>query len=384
MESDYRSRDSATMLTILEGLFPKVGITRVADVTDLDWVGLPVATAFRPRSETLAVSQGKSEDRVSAKVGAVMESLELWHAEQVPDRGDFEARADDLSLPFDLSDLNLAPGSFATGRMLLPWTWARSMQSDWHGSVPTDLVGISFDLDRTLLRAGIPLFSRSSNGLAGGATQSEAEYHALLEVIERDILTRATAAQTELIDRQAIEFDVSPGVGRVLNDASVYLEIENLHSRWPIPCFRVRMWSEDFPLVAVGTGAHPRMHRALERAVLEAAQSRITQISGVRDDIDERRFLQGSMLSATRPRVATKVLTDDCTDESLVEAVGADGAVARLVTVCCSITGHEPLVVPLSNPAWPISVVRVIIPTAKFDLSHSFSGVNSQPAAALR
>lgn len=36
-----------------------LGITRVADVTGLDDVGIPVHQAIRPASHTLSVSQGK-------------------------------------------------------------------------------------------------------------------------------------------------------------------------------------------------------------------------------------------------------------------------------------------------------------------------------------
>src|SRR5215470_1129527 len=58
-----------------------LGITRVANVTGLDWVGIPVYNAIRPNSRSLSVSQGKGVTHTAAKVSAYMESAEYWHAE---------------------------------------------------------------------------------------------------------------------------------------------------------------------------------------------------------------------------------------------------------------------------------------------------------------
>ncbi len=60
-----------------------LGITRVADVTGLDDVGIPVHQAIRPASHTLSVSQGKGVTHELARVSAAMEMIELAHAEVV-------------------------------------------------------------------------------------------------------------------------------------------------------------------------------------------------------------------------------------------------------------------------------------------------------------
>src|SRR5918994_7932914 len=68
----------------LEQLLPikhRFGITRVANVTGLDRIGLPVVLATRPNSRSVAVSQGKGTSLEAAKASAVMEAIELWHAE---------------------------------------------------------------------------------------------------------------------------------------------------------------------------------------------------------------------------------------------------------------------------------------------------------------
>src|SRR6266496_3142850 len=60
-----------------------MGITRLANVTGLDWVGIPVYNAIRPNSRSLSVSQGKGVTLEAAKVSALMESIEYWHAEHI-------------------------------------------------------------------------------------------------------------------------------------------------------------------------------------------------------------------------------------------------------------------------------------------------------------
>ena len=48
------------------------GITRLANVTGLDYLGVPVFMAVRPNSRSLSVSQGKGLDEISAKTSAFM------------------------------------------------------------------------------------------------------------------------------------------------------------------------------------------------------------------------------------------------------------------------------------------------------------------------
>ena len=59
----------------------RYGITRIADVTDLDVIGVPVYMGVRPLGTTLSVSQGKGMTHLSARVGAAMEAIEWWAAE---------------------------------------------------------------------------------------------------------------------------------------------------------------------------------------------------------------------------------------------------------------------------------------------------------------
>jgi YcaO-like protein with predicted kinase domain len=60
-----------------------MGITRIANVTGLDTIGIPVVMVCRPNSRSLAVSQGKGVELTSAKASGLMESVESYHAESI-------------------------------------------------------------------------------------------------------------------------------------------------------------------------------------------------------------------------------------------------------------------------------------------------------------
>src|SRR5438876_10443588 len=62
---------------------PAMGITRIANVTGLDCIGIPVVMVCRPNSRSIAVSQGKGTTLIAAKASGVMESIEGYHAEHI-------------------------------------------------------------------------------------------------------------------------------------------------------------------------------------------------------------------------------------------------------------------------------------------------------------
>src|SRR6185369_13474975 len=61
----------------------KAGITRIADLTGLDTLGVPVFAAVRPMGKSLSTQQGKGISAAAARVSALMESLETFSAENI-------------------------------------------------------------------------------------------------------------------------------------------------------------------------------------------------------------------------------------------------------------------------------------------------------------
>src|SRR5687768_18464283 len=74
----------------------KAGITRIADLTGLDTLGVPVFAAIRPMGKSLSTQQGKGFSADAARVSALMESLETFTAENIENavvRGGFRSLA---------------------------------------------------------------------------------------------------------------------------------------------------------------------------------------------------------------------------------------------------------------------------------------------------
>src|SRR3954454_14847593 len=63
-------------------LMARMGITRLGNITGLDRIGIPVAVAVRPNSRSVSVSQGKGFELSQALASALMEAIELFHAEE--------------------------------------------------------------------------------------------------------------------------------------------------------------------------------------------------------------------------------------------------------------------------------------------------------------
>src|SRR5687768_18618096 len=86
----------------LRGIAPACGVTRLADITRLDEVGMPVWQAIRPAGRALSVHQGKGASPLHARIGALSEAIESDCAER--------AEADGPTAPFDgLAESQRAP-----------------------------------------------------------------------------------------------------------------------------------------------------------------------------------------------------------------------------------------------------------------------------------
>ena len=187
-----RSRSAMDTFAQYQHLIEPAGISRIADITGLDVVGVPVALGVRPLARSLVIAVGKGLDLWAARTGALMESLECWYAETAaPDVLGLNATAlgaaPELSCA-DVVDLSTLPTALdaPVGRQLDDqlgdWICGRRLRSRVPVWVPFEAV--SLDYRSTSL--GRPRIARNSNGLASGNLFVEAVVHGLCEVIERD------------------------------------------------------------------------------------------------------------------------------------------------------------------------------------------------------
>jgi YcaO-like protein with predicted kinase domain len=359
-----RAIPPAVTLRRLKPLLDPAGITRLADVTGLDCIGIPVYQAVRPNSRNLSVSQGKGLTRVQAQVSALMEALECFHAEAIAQPTVWmRVGAMRRELAYDPYALLVEEPTLLTDETMVEWIAATDL---WTGAttwVPRELCELNYCVEE---RHYVPLFRTTSNGLASGNTIAEALVHGLCEVIERDgtwrslqggfDAERAVRAETVYprLAQQVLERFSRAGLRTLIVDAS---------GPTGLPCFEVLLGNPDLPTVYYGAGCSPSRATALLRALTEAAQSRLTGIAGSRDDITRRQYQPMPTLPRTRQRAATSLETRRSYRST--PTLASAGFVAELRDIIGRVrvaTGMSPLAVDLTRPSFGLPVVYVVAP----------------------
>lgn len=267
-------------------VFPRVGITRVADVTALDRLGIPVYQAIRPLSRSISVSQGKGATRDAARVSAAMESIEQWHSERLDDLPQVELSLREMRYanPIGIEDLPWLGDARLFEAAPLRWVRALPLGTQSEGWLPRSLVELDFRIAEALVPSP---FYLSSNGLASGNCREEALLHGLCELIERHALymARVEPQRKVAVDPEAGIPDGCRDLIDRMRRAGMKLGIFDVSCEIPLPVFFVELIGDDLGRLWIGSGCHPSPDVALSRALTEAAQSRLTYISGGRDDL---------------------------------------------------------------------------------------------------
>ncbi|MGA5425180.1 YcaO-like family protein [Streptomyces lavendulocolor] len=356
-----RARRPEQTWEALAGHLPYYGITRVADLTGLDVIGLPVWTAIRPASQTLSASQGKGATHLLAKLSAVMEAIELWHVEQpLPITAHGPAAEVAPGCPVGALPMTVAYPGHILARVVWDWTPGTTLVGGQQVLLPVDLVRRRAqrpEWSPDLLRA-------TSTGLACGNHRDEALLHGLFEVVERDVLLRdgqAGGQRCTLIDPSTVDDPHGREVADRLLAAGMAVEVALVDGPYGLPVCAAYLWSEDYPVVFAGGGCHSDPVIALTRALSEAAQSRLTAIAGTRDDLpsDAAHVSTASFRPARTKGLAAWPEATACF------APPADGFADQVRAVAGRVqhvTGHEPVALDLSAPGSPVSAVQVVCP----------------------
>jgi ribosomal protein S12 methylthiotransferase accessory factor len=270
-----------------------MGVTRIARVTGLDRTGVEVACAVRPGGHVLQIANGKGERAGDAELGALCEAAELWGAERVDPAILLHATARELGGgALDPACLPGEPGATALLEGRIAWRPARDLFTGGELFVPAQAAHCP--------PAGVPLgpvgLRWSSNGMGAHPDPQRALAHALLEAAERDGLARAlphgwtrAALRRRKIDRRSLPsrtarlverfsaagfaahlFDLGPGPGWL--DLPLAGALLSDREEGPLP-------------LTAGYACAERVDDALAAALLEAAQSRLTDVHGAREDV---------------------------------------------------------------------------------------------------
>jgi YcaO-like protein with predicted kinase domain len=373
LRGTHRTRAPSETVALAQQLAPRMGITRVANVTGLDRVGIPVVAVTRPNARSISVAQGKGLDLAAAKASGLMEAIEGFHAETIasPLRLVSARELSASERVIDTSRLARTRGSGYDDERKMLWIEGQAVQSGLPTWLPYDIVHTDFtDIGLALG----PTFFMSSNGLASGNHPLEAVNHALCELVERDAATLYELQPPE--QRASCRLDLNsvddPDCRAVLTrfaDADIEVMVFNISPDSGVPCFRCsigeKLGSHLQPHPpATGFGCHVDRRIALLRALLEAAQSRLTLIAAARDDLTRRAYDATAVLRSTERFIEAARAPQQCV---FSDAPNHDGdtlegdlewLVSRLVAIGCD----EPVVVDLSKPEFGIPVVRVVVP----------------------
>jgi ribosomal protein S12 methylthiotransferase accessory factor len=306
-------RPSATIRRAL-AVLDIVGVTKVADVTELDRVGIPNFVTVRPHDLGPGISyyNGKGKTRDDAMAGALMEAIER-HAGERYDGPIIAASHHNLRRRHECVDpleIHVPMVRNYSEDLRLEWVLGFDLIARRPTYAPLNCVVAPYNTF-----SGLPLFYSSTNGLASGNTRLEALCHALCEVIERDAsaLTMARAdlrpAVAAILADMGFDAEVLPErrdpplisldglprpaatLVRKLQRAGLKVRLRNLTSTTGITTIDCAIAEPMGPPGIVnahgGCGTHPDARIALTRALTEAAQTRIGFIQGGREDIPD-------------------------------------------------------------------------------------------------
>ncbi|APR76363.1 Hypothetical protein A7982_01710 [Minicystis rosea] len=347
----------------------EVGVTRLADITGLDRLGIPVVLAIRPNAGYLSVDAGKGFTKIAASTSAAMECLERHAAEQaqLPERyTSYDAlREAHATVPFER--LPLARGSLFHARTPTRWSLGWDLVHQREVAVPADVVTLS----RHRRTRSDPLhFQLTSNGLSAGNNFLEALNGGLLEVIERDAVAcrrlqwesagrPIPRVRTETIERA----EVVELIAR-LRAAGVEVLIFDCTVDTDVPVYMAFIYDREVGQLGLyrGYGAHLDPGIALVRAITEAVQGRLVFIAGSRDDAfrhhrrireDDRAAIR--LLESIEPTVSVAARETEATSSFEGDVDVLAGKLARV--------GLDQIIVfDLSVAGIDVDVLRVFVP----------------------
>lgn len=350
------------------------GITRCTEITGLD-VDLGVATycAIRPTALVLQSASGKGLTPLSAQVSALMEAIELHHAEN-PIKSRLQRASRNSLLQHGLNvitpkQLSTANEQFFSDDYVIDWVKGEELVSNVQVWVPASSVYFC-----------VPAVCRTStNGLASGNHLLEAMLHALFELIERDAISKievdgrlAIKEKCKVIDTTTIACAELQEIIRKVEDAQSKLVLLwvpsclQVHTFWALLLNRAPF--SPISAFTIGYGTHLTITIAAARAITEAVQSRLTLIHSSREDIIKKPVYQATYTQSSAAYRYFDNLKSDTTWQALIDqAAYTEGDLLQVYKYLLSnlvSAGHKQIIfVDLTDPEMDIPVVKMIIPS---------------------
>jgi ribosomal protein S12 methylthiotransferase accessory factor len=351
-------------LARIEPLVPVAGITRVADITSLDRIGIPVFSCIRPTAMdgAITVYNGKGATIEESRISAIMEGIERYSSELHERRVHLAPYQEMLAHGRVIDPIDLILPETVDLDRLMPWTEGYDIVNNQEVFLPAHAVF------HPLPHNYRGPFRTTTNGLASGNTFEEAVFHALSEVIERDAWSLVEACRdtgpvvTGMTDPAILDMQEK------FAKAQVEVRVRDITSDIGIPTMAAvadDVLLKDPMLLTIGIGTHTSARIAVMRALTEVAQSRLTQIHGAREDTtlaelrkkmgyDRAKRINGYWFRDNGTVDYSNVRSSDTDNfkkdiENIIEALGKQGL-------------DRVIVVDLTCEEIGIPVVRVVVP----------------------
>jgi thioglycine synthase len=367
----HRSIAPEETIKNVESKLRTAGVTRVAEITHLDRIGIPVYSAIRPGAAEGAVSiyAGKGATKQQAKASAMMESFERYSAELNDENrqnfvcGIFEGSSEEYINPNSLILPNLLLDPETSE---IEWVKSTNIKNDHVVLVPANAVYHPYVPKNTL-----KIFQSNTNGLASGNKLEEAVFHGMMEVVERDAwsIFESKREQKPEISCENTDNEIILNILAMFKEVGINVKLIDLTA--DIKITTVAAVSDDTilkdpALLTLGVGTHLDPEVAVIRALTEVAQSRATQIHGTREDTVRAVFMRKAGYQRMK-RINSHWFGESERTVDLNELENASGksfkedieTSKKLLSKC----GFEDILyVDLTRPEIEIPVVRVLIP----------------------
>jgi len=389
----------------VEPIAKKIGVTRLANITDLDVLRIPNYSAVLPGTQDyIWVYSGKGPTKPEARASALMESVERYTS--LPKRTKYVT-----------ASYQQMEREYGRKYLIHPDDTLEPLKYTYRDNYALDFMeGMDlFTNEKVFVPAGIvqsryepmgatvnPFQFSHTNGLASGNVIEEAIAHALCEVIERDAVSLAELRSSAIpfhVLRSLIDvfryngFDVKPLQSEdYVDDPSIFsdvdvsakdsqhiefllqrflkenipLLIKDITSDIGIPTFiatSVQWITHDYGYLAEGHGTHPDARLALVRAITEVSQTRAANIQGARDDLRKMNYEMGNTAETRSWQFMRSEKNKDLHSIKSFENNDILDDIHLLLRNLKNAGIERVVVVNLTDNEIKIPVVRVIVPS---------------------
>jgi ribosomal protein S12 methylthiotransferase accessory factor len=232
--------------------------------------------------------------------------------------------------------------------------------------------------------------------LASGNHEAEVQVHALCELVERDAVTlwrTKQAAGSTVIEQRTVTDTGCCGLIERFEAAGLSVLLHDATTDIGLPVVLCTVLDEHAdPGLQMGMGCHPSRDVAMSRALTEAAQSRLTLISGARDDLFRERYVPAPDAAdlvlqfrkwAGITQEGGRAVAVECLPDVATDSLEGD---RDLVVGLLRARGLHPCWVDLRQPGIGVAVGRAVVPGLEppSDLAAYHPGARARAALAQR